>query len=45
MQRITEGNPGLTPELGENESLGVVLQPMIILQLRWISGQLRQKIL
>ena len=27
MQRITQGNPGLTPELGENESLGVVLQP------------------
>jgi iron complex outermembrane receptor protein len=28
MQRITEGNPGLTPELGENESLGVVLEPI-----------------
>jgi len=27
MQRVTEGNPGLTPELGENESLGVVLEP------------------
>tara|TARA_A200000113_G_scaffold145166_1_gene130518 strand:- start:2890 stop:5910 length:3021 start_codon:yes stop_codon:yes gene_type:complete len=28
MQRVTEGNPGLTPELGENESLGVVLEPI-----------------
>jgi len=28
MQRITEGNKGLTPELGENESIGVVLEPI-----------------
>jgi len=28
MQRVTEGNPGLKPELGENESLGVVLEPI-----------------
>ena len=27
MQRITEGNPGLKAELGENESLGIVLEP------------------
>ena len=27
MQRITEGNPGLTPELGENESYGIVIEP------------------
>lgn len=28
MQRITEGNPGLQPELGENESIGLVLEPL-----------------
>ena len=28
MQRVTEGNPGLKPELGENESLGLVLEPI-----------------
>ena len=28
MQRVTEGNPGLQPELGENESLGLVLEPI-----------------
>ena len=28
MQRVTEGNPNLKPELGENESLGVVLEPI-----------------
>ncbi len=38
MQRITEGNPGLRPELGENESLGVVLEPvnnLIITMDKW----------
>ena len=38
MQRITEGNRGLTPELGENESLGVVLEPidnLIITMDKW----------
>ena len=28
MQRITEGNKGLKPELGENESIGIVLEPI-----------------
>ena len=28
MQRVTEGNPGLKPELGENESWGLVLEPI-----------------
>ena len=28
MQRITEGNPGLTPEYGENESIGLVIEPV-----------------
>jgi len=28
MQRVTAGNPNLKPELGENESLGVVLEPI-----------------
>ena len=28
MQRITEGNKGLTPEEGENESIGFVLEPV-----------------
>jgi len=28
MQRVTEGNPGLQPEYGENESLGLVLEPI-----------------
>ena len=28
MQRVTEGNPGLKPELGENESIGLVLEPL-----------------
>ena len=28
MQRVTEGNPGLQPELGENESIGIVLEPI-----------------
>ena len=28
MQRVTEGNPGLKPELGENESIGLVLEPI-----------------
>ena len=28
MQRITEGNKGLTPELGENESIGIVFEPI-----------------
>jgi outer membrane receptor protein involved in Fe transport len=28
MQRVTEGNPTLKPELGENESLGLVLEPI-----------------
>ena len=28
MQRITEGNPGLTPELGENSSIGAVIEPI-----------------
>ena len=28
MQRITEGNKGLTPELGENESIGIVVEPI-----------------
>ena len=28
MQRITAGNPGLTPELGENSSIGAVIEPI-----------------
>tara|TARA_B100001029_G_scaffold13545_1_gene9094 strand:+ start:1356 stop:4283 length:2928 start_codon:yes stop_codon:yes gene_type:complete len=28
MQRVTEGNPGLKPELGENQSIGLVLEPV-----------------
>ena len=28
MQRVTEGNPGLKPELGENESIGLVIEPV-----------------
>ena len=28
MQRVTEGNPDLQPEYGENESLGLVLEPI-----------------
>ncbi len=28
MQRVTEGNPGLKAELGENESIGLVLEPL-----------------
>ena len=28
MQRVTEGNPGLKPELGENESWGLVIEPI-----------------
>ena len=28
MQRVTEGNPGLQPELGENESIGLVIEPI-----------------
>ena len=28
MQRVTEGNPGLKPEYGENESLGLVIEPI-----------------
>jgi len=38
MQRVTEGNPGLQPELGDNESLGVVLEPinnLIITMDKW----------
>ena len=38
MQRVTEGNPGLQPELGENESIGVVLEPidnLIITMDKW----------
>jgi len=38
MQRVTEGNPGLTPEYGENESLGVVVEPienLIITMDKW----------
>ena len=38
MQRVTEGNPGLKPELGENESLGLVLEPidnLIITMDKW----------
>ena len=38
MQRVTEGNPGLTPELGENESLGLVIEPidnLIITMDKW----------
>ena len=38
MQRVTEGNPGLTPELGENESIGIVLEPidnLIITMDKW----------
>ena len=39
MQRITEGNPGLTPELGENESYGVIFEPTdgMILTIDWWS--------
>ena len=38
MQRVTEGNPGLQPELGENESIGIVLEPinnLIITMDKW----------
>ena len=28
MQRVTEGNPGLKAELGENESFGIVFEPV-----------------
>ena len=28
MQRITEGNKGLTPEEGDNESIGLVIEPV-----------------
>ena len=28
MQNITQGNPGLTPELGENQSIGAVIEPI-----------------
>ena len=38
MQRITEGNKGLTPEEGENESIGFVLEPvdgLIITMDKW----------
>ena len=28
MQRVTEGNPDLQPETGENESIGLVLEPI-----------------
>jgi outer membrane receptor protein involved in Fe transport len=28
MQRVTQGNPSLKPELGENESIGIVIEPI-----------------
>jgi outer membrane receptor protein involved in Fe transport len=39
MQRITEGNPGLTPELGENESYGLVIEPTdgLVITMDWWS--------
>jgi len=38
MQRITEGNKGLTPEEGDNESIGLVIEPvdgLIITMDKW----------